>query len=151
MRALLSYWICVYGAPRIILSHPGGECHNALLIVFAERFNIRVDITAGQSAWSNGFCERRTGVVKHMVVTLPADYPAASLQELLDHACSAKRSLAVLGCASPLQLTTGTQQRVPSVLSDALPAMQEGHLPSEQDLARTVALLVAFRAAFSRA
>ena len=151
VRALLSHWICVYGAMRVILSDPGREFHNALLRVMAERFNIHVDVTAGQSAWSNGVCERHNGVIKHMVATLASDYPTASLQELLDHACFAKNSLAVHGCASPFQLTTGSSPRLPSVLSDAMPAMQHGHLPTEADLARTIALLAASRAAFSRA
>lgn len=151
VRAFLSYWICVYGACRVILSDPGREFHNALMRVLSERFNIRVDVTAAQSAWSNGICERHNGVIKHMVGALTKDYPAASLQELLDHACFAKNSLAVHGCASPFQLATGSQPRLPSVLSDDLPAMQEGHLPTEEDLARTVEMLAASRAAFSRA
>lgn len=60
-------------------------------------------------------------------------------------------SLAVHGCASPFQLVTGSQPRIPSVLSDDMPAMQEGHLLTEADLARTVAMLAASRAAFSPA
>ena len=110
-----------------------------------------VNVTVGQSAWSNGICERHNGVVKHMVTCLAADYPSASLHDLLDHSCFAKKSLAVHGCASPFQLATDSQPRLPSVLSDALPAIQEGHLPTEADLASTVALLAASRAASSRA
>lgn len=68
-RALLSQWINVYGACRVILSDPGRELHNALMRLLAERFNMRVDVTAGQSAWSNGVCERHNGVVKHMVIS----------------------------------------------------------------------------------
>lgn len=151
VRALLSHWVCVYGAPRCLLMDPGREFDNSLLRVFAERFNIAVHVTAAQSAWSNGICERHNGVVKHMVTCLAADYPTASFQELLDHACFAKNSLSVHGCASPFQLATGSQPRVPSALSDAMPAMQAGHLPTEEDLAKTVALLAASRAAFSRA
>jgi len=136
---------------RWLLSDPGREFHNALVRALGERFNVCVNVTAGQSAWSNGICERHNGVVKHMITCLAADYPSASLQELLDHSCFAKNSLAVHGCASPFQLATGSQPRLPSVLSDALPAMQEGHLPTEADLARSVALLAASRAAFARA
>lgn len=150
-RTLLSHWIYVYGECRVVLSDSGREFHNVLLRSLAEGFNIRADVTAGQSAWSNGVCERHNGVVKHMVTTLASYYPAATLQELLDHACFAKNALAVYGCASPFQLVTGSQPRIPSVLSDDLSAMQEGHLPTEADLARTVAMLAASRPAFSRA
>lgn len=151
VRALLTTWICVYGACRVLLSDPGREFHNQLLRVLAERFNIRVDVTAAQSAWSNGVCERHNGVIKHMVAALAKDYPTATLQELLDHACFAKNCLAMHGCASPFQLATGSQPRLPSVLSDDMPAMQEGHLPTEVDLAKTVAMLAASRAAFATA
>lgn len=149
--ALLPHWICVFGAPRVVSSGPGRKFHNFLLLLLAERFNIRVDVRAAQSAWSDGIIERHNGVIKHMVATLATDYPSASLQELLDHACFAKNSLAEHGCASPLQLTTGSQPRLPSVLSDDMPAVQEGHLPTEADLTRTVAMLAASRAAFSSA
>lgn len=151
VRALLSPWVCVYGAARCLLMDPGREFHNSLLRIFAERFNIAVYVPAAQSAWSSGICERHNGVVKHMVVCLAADYPSASFQELQDHACFAKNSLSVHGCASLFQLATGSQPRVPSALSDAMPAMQAGHLPKQEDLARTVAMLAASRAAFSRA
>eukprot|EP00168_Porphyra_purpurea_P017503 TRINITY_DN6081_c0_g1_i2.p1 TRINITY_DN6081_c0_g1~~TRINITY_DN6081_c0_g1_i2.p1 ORF type:complete len:874 (-),score=94.27 TRINITY_DN6081_c0_g1_i2:1941-4562(-) len=151
VRALLTAWLCVYGAPCRLLSDPGREFHDALLRVLAERFNIAVNVTVGQSAWSNGICERHNGVITHMVGCLAVDCPAASIQELLDHACFAKNNLAVHGCASPFQLTTGSQPRVPSALSDALPAMQAGHVSSEGNLARTIALLAASRAAISRA
>eukprot|EP00170_Pyropia_yezoensis_P001149 contig_5174_g1153 len=151
VRALLFHWICVYGACLIIVSDPGREFHNALTRLLAERFNIRVDVTAGQSAWSNGVRERHNGVIKHMVTTLASEYLAAALQELLYHTCFAKNSLAVHNCASPFQLATGSQPRIPSVLSDDMPAMQEGHLPTEEDLARTVAMLSESRAVFARA
>ncbi|OSX73858.1 hypothetical protein BU14_0323s0002 [Porphyra umbilicalis] len=150
-RAVLERWVCIYGAPRCVLSDPGAEFHNELFRTLAERFNMRVETTAAQSAWSNGVCERHNGIIKHMVLSLAADYPAATFQELLSHACFAKNSLAVHGCATPFQLVTGTMPRLPSVLSDSLPAMQEGHLPTEADLARTLALLADSRAAFSRA
>jgi len=135
---------------RFLLSDPGREFHNSLVRALGERFNVTGNVTAGQSAWSNGICERHSGFVKHMVTCLAADCPWASFQELLDHSCFAKNSLAVQGCASPFQLT-GSQPRLPSILSDALPAIQDGHLPTEVDLARTVTLLAASRAAFARA
>lgn len=151
VRALLSYWICVYSASWVMLSNPGRKFQNALLRMLSERFNIRVEVTAGKSAWSNGVCERHNGVIKLMVVSFSEDYPTETIQELLDHACFAKTSLLVHGCASPLQLATGSQPRLPSFLSDDMPAMQEEHTPTEEDLARTVTMLAASQAAFSRA
>lgn len=151
VRALLSCWICFYGACRVMLSDSGREFHNALMCILSERFNIRVNVTSAQSAWSNGICERHSGVIKHMVGALSKDCAEASLQELLEHARFANNFLAVHGCASPFQLSTNSQPRLPSVLSDDLPAMQEGHIPTEAHLARTVAMLAASPAAFSRA
>jgi len=151
VRAILDRWVVIYGAPRCVLFDPGAEFHNALFRTLAERFNVRVEATADQSAWSNGICERHNGIIKHMVLSLAAEYPAATFQELLSHACFENNSLSVHGCATPFQLVTGSLPRLPSALSDALPAMQEGHLPTEADLARTLALLADSRAALLRA
>jgi len=151
VRALISVWICVYGAMRWLLSDLGREFHKALVHTLGERFNVSVNLTVCQSAWSNGICERQNGVVKHMVVYLASDHPSASVHEHLDHSCFSKKSLAVHGRALPFQLATVSQPRLPSVLSDDLPNRQESHLPTEADLARTVALLAASRADFARA
>lgn len=130
---------------------PGRELYNCLLRIFAYSFSIRVEVTAGKSAWCNGICERHNGVLKQRVTTLANEYPGASLQEVLDHACFAKNSLAVHGCASPFRPRTGSQPRLPLMLSELMPAMQEGHITTEEDLARTVAMLASSRAAFYRA
>ena len=56
VRALLSVWICVYRAMRWLLFDPGREFHNALVRALGERLNTAVNVTAVQSAWSNGIC-----------------------------------------------------------------------------------------------
>lgn len=58
-----------------------------------------------------------------MVEALVRDHPDDRFQDLLSHAAFAKNSLSVHEAATPFQLVTGSLPRLPSVLSDALPAM----------------------------
>ena len=50
VRAILDRWVVIYGAPRCVLSDPGAEFHNELFRTMAERFSVRVEATAAQSA-----------------------------------------------------------------------------------------------------
>lgn len=151
VRAFLDTWICVYGAPRVVLGDGGGEFQNDLFRLLAERFNIAMTATAAQAAWSNGVCERHNAVVKRMVETLRGDYPDASFQELLSHAAFAKNSLTVRKTATPFQLVTGSLPRLPSVLSDLLPAMHALRAHDDCYLRDTLNMLASSRAAFARA
>ena len=84
VHALPSVRICTYETMRWLLSDPRQEFHNALVRALGDRFNIAVNVTAGQSACINGICERHHRVFRHMVLCFAADCPAASFQELLD-------------------------------------------------------------------
>lgn len=151
VRAFLDTWICVYGAPRVVLGDGGGEFQSDLFRLLGERFNITVTATAAQAAWSNGICERHNAVVKRTVETLQSDYPDATFQDLLSHAAFSKNNLAVHNAATPFQLVTGSLPRLPSILSDNLPAMHTLGAREDGHLLTTLNMLASSRAAFSRA
>lgn len=151
VRAFLEAWICVYGAPREVLADGGGELQNDLFRLLSERFNIAVSTTAAQAAWSNGVCERHNAVVKRMVEALRGDHPDATFQDLLSHATFAKNNLTVHGTATPYQLVTGTLPRLPSVLTDGLPAMHNIRVKDDDHLRATIDMLSSARAALARA
>lgn len=151
VRAFLDKWICVYGAPRVVIGDGGGEFKSDLFRVLGERFNIFMTATAAQSAWSNGVCERHNAVIKNTVGTLQRDYPDATLQDLLSHAAFTKNNLAVREAATRLQLVKGSVLRLPSVLSDALPEMHARGARDYGHVLTTLSMLASSRAAFSQA
>lgn len=150
-RALLSGWLVHYGSPRLLLSDPGREFDSALWRVMSERFNIGVASTAAQAHFSNGVVERHNLTLKTMVTRLHKDHPAAALQELLDLACLDKNSLGVHHGATPHQLMCGTNSRVPSTLTDDLPALCPREVAGDEALRSHLQLLHAARAAHAQA
>ena len=51
----------------------GGEFVNAEIVDFAEKFNVILDTTAAESAWSNGLVERHNGVLNDMLQKVMKD------------------------------------------------------------------------------
>ena len=58
IKALFKIWISIYGSAEKFLMDNGGEFANSKLINLAEKFNIVIKTTAGESPWSNGIVER---------------------------------------------------------------------------------------------
>lgn len=150
-RALLSGWIVHHGAPRTLLADPGPEFNSAVWRIMAERHNITPLSTAAQAHWSNGIIERHNQTLKTMVTRMAADHPGASGQELLDLACYAKNSMGQHGGATPYQLMNGTTPRVPTAMTDALPALGDRRVPGDEALHRHLQLLHSARMAHTRA
>lgn len=140
-RALVTGWLVHHGPPRTLLADSGGEFDSAVWRVTAERFNITVASTAAQAHFSNGVVERHNRTLKTMVTRLRADHPSAGLQELLDLACLAKNAMGVHLGASPFQLMCGSTPRVPSALTDGLPALAVPRVPGDDALHAHLELL----------
>lgn len=79
------------------------------------------------------------------------DFPDAAFQDLLSHAAFAKNNLSVHATATPYQLVTGSLPRLPSVLTDGLPAMHSIRAKDDDYLQATINMLAASRAALARA
>ena len=86
--------------------------------------------TAAYSPFSNGLCERNHAVVDEMVAKIKAEQPDLPLKVALSWAVNAKNCLQMVGGFSPYQLVYGRNPKLPSTLSDELPAL-EGTTSSE--------------------
>jgi len=149
-RALLGGWLVHNGAPRALLAVPGAEFNNAVWRILAERHNISVTSTAGQAHWSNGVVERHNQTLKTMVTTMALDHVSVDAQELLDLAFHAKNSMGQHNGATPYQRMCGSSPRVPSVMTDSLPALNARRLPGDEALHRHLDLLHASRSAHTQ-
>lgn len=151
-RALLSGWLAHHGSPRMILSDPGGEFDSDLWRAMAERYNIGVCTTATQAHFSNGVVERHNQTLKTMVSRLHKDHPGACAQELLDLACLAKNSMAQHNGATPFQLMSGSTPRLPSAITDGLPALSgDNTVAGDEALRLHLELLHSAREAHTKA
>ena len=65
--------ITIFGAPRVILSHNGGEFNNELLCEVCEQFNITMKSTVAEALWSNGTVEQHNAVLWKMIKKLKLD------------------------------------------------------------------------------
>jgi len=140
-----------HGPPRALLSDPGGEFDSALWRTVAERHNITVYSTAAQAHFSNGMVERHNQTLKTMVARLRVDHPGAELQELLDLACLAKNSLGQHNGATPYQLMCGSTPRLPTAMTDELPALGDARVAGDKALHRHLDLLHSAREVHTRA
>jgi len=132
-------------------SDDGGELDSDLPRLVADRVRIFPDQTSAQTPWSIGMCERNNAFIKHMYTELRAVKPTAFSQLLLDMACLAKNSLSVHGASMPHQLICGSQPRLPSALTDALPALLKVRQLRDSNLQQTLRLLGASRVVLMRA
>ena len=113
-----------FGPPRRFLADNGGEFANEKYRDMCENLNIEVLKTGAESPFQNGLCERNHAVVDGMLEKLIADNPEIDLDIALASAVCAKNSLAMNNGFSPIQLVTGKNPTLPSVLSDNPPALE---------------------------
>ena len=63
IRFLLEYWNFLFGVPEQLLTDYGGEFVNNSRQSFCDMFGILHIITAAESPFSNGICERHNGII----------------------------------------------------------------------------------------
>ena len=145
VRAVMEYWVRIFGSPGYFLTDNGGEFVNDLLIEYAEKFNIVLKTTAAESAWSNGLCEKHNDILANMVIKTKED--AGCSMELAVHwAVAAKNSLMNVYGFSPNQLVFGKNPNYPSVHHNRLPA--QGMELSSRYLSNNLVALHKARQAF---
>ena len=113
-----------FGPPRKFLADNGGEFANEKYRDMCENLNVEVLKTGAESPFQNGLCERNHAVVDGMLEKLIADNPEINVDIALASAVCAKNSLAMNNGFSPIQLVTGKNPTLPSVLSDNPPALE---------------------------
>ena len=126
IKGIESKWIIGGGAgpghpSRGFFSDNGGEFLNDDLAAFAAALNISIKMTAAQSPWMNGSCERSHATVDRMVAKLLEDDPKLGLQKAVDTACFVKNTEINKTGFSPLHLFCGRSPAFPG-LSDCTSA-----------------------------
>ena len=122
IKAIFCIWIAVYGSPEKILIDNGGEFANKDFIEMCDYLGINIKPTAAESPWSNGITERNNQTLANMMNKIIKD-TSCSLELALSWALNAENSLQNVAGFSPFQLVLGKNPKLPSTLSDDLPAL----------------------------
>ena len=138
-----------FGPPKKFLVDNGGEFDNEHYRELGEHFNIEVSATAAYSPWSNGICERNHYVIDVCVQKMLEEDPGLSLDVALAWAVNAKNTMQNHLGFSPIQLVVGNNPNLPNVITNKLPAQEEG--PMSIAVARHLNALHAARKAFTKA
>ena len=121
---IFKVWISVYGCPEKFLTDNGGEFSNEDFRQLCEKVNITVKTTGAESPWSNGMCERHNQVLGEMLEKTLAD-SNCKMDIAVDWCINAKNSLQNVHGFSPFQLVFGRNPRIPGILTDRLPALDD--------------------------
>ena len=126
VEKIFSSWIAYFGAPKKLHSDCGGEFTNDLLIEMNEKLGIETSTTPGESPFSNGLVERSNKILyESMMKTM--DDAKCDMQTALAWSVSAKNCLQNVNGYSPNQLVFGINANIPSILTDAPPALEKSH------------------------
>ena len=129
IEGIESKWIIGDGSgpghpTRGFFSDNGGEFLNSDLIDFAGAMDISIRMTAAESPWMNGSCERNHATVDRILEKILEDDPKINLQKAVDLACFVKNTEINKTGFSPLQLFCGRSPTFPG-LSDCTPSSIE--------------------------
>ena len=148
--AIAIVWIAAgFGPPKKFLVDNGGEFDNDDYREMSEKFNVEICTTAAYSPWSNGTCERNHYVVDLCVQKMMEEDPQMSLEVALAWAVNAKNSMQNHLGFSPIQLVTGSNPNLPSVLTNNLPAQEE--MTMSETVLKHLNALHSARRAFTKA
>ena len=104
------------GPPNRIFTDRGGEFVNNKMTDFCSLYDIEHRTTAANNPQSNGLCERRGGIIKHVFQKVVHDgilrQWKISLESLLNLTLAGINAQPVIGTYSPFQIATG---RVPNL------------------------------------
>ena len=123
VNVVMKQWVAYFGAPRSFLTDNGREFDNSEFRDMAQNLNSIVRTTAAYSPWSNGLNERHNGILGEMVIKTMED-AQCSLEVAVSWAVCAKNALSNIHGFSANQLVFGCNPNLPSVLTNAPPALE---------------------------
>jgi len=123
--AIIDNWIGYFGIMQGIFTDNGGEFRNDELRELGSVLNFEIKTTAAESPFQNGLCEKNHAIVDLILSKLAADYPRINVSVLLRWSNMAKNSLQMWCGFSSYQLVLGFNPRLPSIMCDPLPSMNE--------------------------
>ena len=123
INSVFQNWIKYFGSPTKFLSDNGGEFANEQFREMNEKLGVETVTTAAESPFSNGTVERHNAVLAETMAKTKADTNCDN-EMALAWACCSKNSLGNNGGHSANERVFGRNINLPSVLTDALPALE---------------------------
>ena len=120
---VFQHWIRYFGSPTKFLSDNGGEFANEQYCEMNEKLGVETLTTAAESPFSNGMVERHNAVLAETMAKTKAEAKCDD-EMALAWAVSSKNSLSNSEGYSANQRVFGKNTNLPSVLTDALPALE---------------------------
>ena len=139
---IIQLWMSIFGAANMFLMDNGGESADDELQELGNQFGINIKHTAAYAPWANGINEHNHASIDIMMEKM--------LEETaLQYAVSIRNCSMYVHGFTPAQLAIGQNPRLPSALSDGLPAL-EGETTSPV-IAEHLNTIVSARKAFASA
>ena len=120
---VFQHWIRYFGSPTKFLSDNGGEFANEQFREMNEKLGVETINTAAESPFSNGMVERHNAVLAETMAKTKADTNCDD-EMALSWACCSKNALGNNNGHSANERVFGRNINLPSVLTDALPALE---------------------------
>ena len=133
---IIQLWMSIFGAANMFVMDNGGEFANDEFRELGNQFGINIKYTAAYAPWENGINERNHASIDMMEKMLE-DLPQLSEETALQYAVSIRNCSMYVHGFTPAQLGIGQNPRLPSALSDGLPAL-EGETTSPAKLKRAL-------------
>ena len=146
---LFAEWIKYFTSPDIILTDNGGEFVNESMKETCSILNIYHATTAAYSPWQNGMCEKNHALNDCVISSLLRDYNKMPLAQAVAWSCAVKNSLTNVYGYSSFELTFGRAPRLPSVMTEPIPASQIE--PRTESLIKNIEAIQNTRIAFAKA
>ena len=121
IQSIFKIWISVYGSAEKIISDNRGELASKDFMDMCETLGITVKTTAAESPWSNSLVERHNLVLSERLDKIIDETDCDSLA--VSWCVNTKNSLHNVHGFSPYWLILETNTKLPSTLSDKLPAL----------------------------
>ena len=114
----------IFGAANKFLMDNGGEFAKDKILELGNQFGINTKHTAAYAPWANGINERNHASVDIMMEKMLEDLLQLSEETALQYAVSIRNCSMCVHGFTPAQLAIGQNPRLPSALSDGLPALE---------------------------
>ena len=149
INAFTLKWLPIFGKVDRIISDNGTEFQNEQMREVASQLDIELLSTGANSPWQNGTVERNHMTTDSIISAIRRDYPKMSLEVALAWAINAVNSMSSVRGFSPYQLVFGKSIKLPNILEDPPPALEEP--TKSKELVDTLNAIHAARVAYTKA
>lgn len=124
IRLFEDCWLQWAGPCELLYLDPSGEYVDDTWASFLQRENIVTSMSAGESHWQLGRCERHGAIIKNMLTRMDAKTPIETNEKFrrcLRQVFGAKNSLSRVGGFTPEQALLGKARSIPGSLMSKMP------------------------------